>query len=361
MRFRGSIARSPECALKRSIAIFAILPAAVLLDAHPASARQVEEPHWHDNAPRFPGPPRAEEGSDAVPRRARIMRRHAPSRRAARGVPATRGAKRPAHRQRTGMRMGGRHPVALAVRPARTTRHAGTRVERTVTPQPPPSLDQRSVLAAHPLLLDPPGEVQTAFAPSEFTFGMPRPAPRCRSAQPGSIALAVAGLGAGTGPSEPAMVEGAWPHCRPARAPQSKPEPPRVRLASLGPAPRAPSPAERQPLSAAGGSIRWIASPRCLTGSLRSVLAQVASNFGPLTVNSTCRSLRHNRRVGGAPRSYHLTGNAVDFRVSGSYGRVLAFLSRLRGVGGLKHYGRGVFHIDTGPRRTWGARRYARR
>jgi uncharacterized protein YcbK (DUF882 family) len=65
--------------------------------------------------------------------------------------------------------------------------------------------------------------------------------------------------------------------------------------------------------------------------------------------------------VGGAPRSFHLTGNAVDFRVAGSYGRVLAFLSRLRSVGGLKHYGRGVFHIDTGPRRTWGTRRYARR
>jgi uncharacterized protein YcbK (DUF882 family) len=91
--------------------------------------------------------------------------------------------------------------------------------------------------------------------------------------------------------------------------------------------------------------------------SLQTVLAQVASNFGPLTVNSTCRSARHNRRVGGAPRSYHLTGNAVDFRVGGSYGQVLAFLARLRTVGGLKHYGRGVFHIDTGPRRTWGARR----
>ncbi len=113
MRFRGSIARSPECALKRSIAILAILPAAVLLDAHAASARQVEEPHWYDNAPRFPGPPRAEEGSDAVPRRARITRRHGSSRRAARGVPATRGVKRPADRRRMGMRRGADIPWLL--------------------------------------------------------------------------------------------------------------------------------------------------------------------------------------------------------------------------------------------------------
>jgi uncharacterized protein YcbK (DUF882 family) len=90
---------------------------------------------------------------------------------------------------------------------------------------------------------------------------------------------------------------------------------------------------------------------------LRAILGQVAAAFGPLTVNSTCRSPSHNRRVGGAPRSYHLTGNAVDFRVRGSYGSVLAFLSRQHTVGGLKHYGGGVFHIDTGPRRTWGARR----
>lgn len=125
-------------------------------------------------------------------------------------------------------------------------------------------------------------------------------------------------------------------------------------LASLGPSPRAPAPSARRGLS--GGSIRWVASPSCLASPLRAILGQVASVFGPVTVNSTCRNPARNRRVGGAPRSYHLTGNAVDFRVRGSYGAVLAYLGRQRSVGGLKHYGNGVFHVDTGPRRTWAGR-----
>ena len=78
----------------------------------------------------------------------------------------------------------------------------------------------------------------------------------------------------------------------------------------------------------------------------------VAAAFGPLTVNSTCRSERHNARVGGAHRSHHIGGNAVDFRVKGNVQAVHAYLSNQRSVGGLKHYGSN-FHIDTGPRRTW--------
>jgi hypothetical protein len=108
--------------------------------------------------------------------------------------------------------------------------------------------------------------------------------------------------------------------------------------------------------SLSGGSIRWLASPDCLAAPLRAVLAEVAAEFGPLRVNSTCRSKRHNARVGGAKRSYHLTGNAVDFRVYGSIKEIHAFLSKKRTVGGLKHYGFGVFHIDTGPRRTWASK-----
>jgi hypothetical protein len=105
--------------------------------------------------------------------------------------------------------------------------------------------------------------------------------------------------------------------------------------------------------SLSGEPIRWVASPDCLAAPLRAVLAEVAANFGPLRVNSTCRSKRHNAQVGGAPRSYHLTGNAVDFRISGDVQPVLDFLTGKRLVGGLKHYGFGIFHIDTGPRRTW--------
>jgi hypothetical protein len=105
--------------------------------------------------------------------------------------------------------------------------------------------------------------------------------------------------------------------------------------------------------SITGGGIKWIASAACLNGTLASLVSQVAASYGSVTVNSTCRSRRHNARVGGARRSQHLTGDAVDFRVHGSVREVYAFLRNNPAVGGFKHYGGGLFHIDTGPRRTW--------
>ncbi|MDX2290036.1 MAG: D-Ala-D-Ala carboxypeptidase family metallohydrolase [Hyphomicrobiaceae bacterium] len=103
--------------------------------------------------------------------------------------------------------------------------------------------------------------------------------------------------------------------------------------------------------SLSGGGVRWAANAGCLNGSLKAVIYQVAANYGPVTVSSTCRGKSHNRRVGGAKGSHHLTGNAVDFRVHANAGAAAAFL-RSRG-GGFKHYGGGLFHIDTGPSRRW--------
>jgi hypothetical protein len=126
-------------------------------------------------------------------------------------------------------------------------------------------------------------------------------------------------------------------------------------VASLGPT---PPPA---PPKVSDGPINWVASPNCLANPLRTVLSEVAALFGAVRVNSTCRSKAHNARVGGASRSYHLTGNAVDFRVAANTAAVSRFLLGKKTVGGFKHYGFGVFHIDTGPRRTWdtGPRRRA--
>lgn len=124
-----------------------------------------------------------------------------------------------------------------------------------------------------------------------------------------------------------------------------------VRTASLG-AGFAPAPSFGRSLS--GGGISWAANSGCLNSSLRAVIHQVASAFGPVTVNSTCRSRRHNSRVGGARHSHHLSGNAVDFRVRGASARsVYAFLRSHGSVGGLKFYRHGFFHIDNGSRRTW--------
>lgn len=128
----------------------------------------------------------------------------------------------------------------------------------------------------------------------------------------------------------------------------------RKRYAALGTsATDAVTPAAKKPSLGSGGGIRWAASSGCLNGSLRAVVAQVAANYGSVTVNSTCRNRRHNARVGGARKSHHLTGNAVDFRVRGNIRGAYAFLRSSGSVGGLKHYGGGLFHIDSGPRRSW--------
>lgn len=105
--------------------------------------------------------------------------------------------------------------------------------------------------------------------------------------------------------------------------------------------------------SRVSGNVSWSASQGCLNSTLRSVVHQVAARYGSLRVNSTCRSRARNRRVGGARHSHHLGGNAVDFRVFGNVRAVASFLRSHSSVGGYKHYGGGLFHIDTGPRRSW--------
>jgi hypothetical protein len=127
----------------------------------------------------------------------------------------------------------------------------------------------------------------------------------------------------------------------------------RQRYAALGTSATDAVAAAPKPSLGSGGGIRWAASSGCLNGSLRAVVAQVAANYGSVTVNSTCRNRGHNARVGGARKSHHLTGNAVDFRVRGNIRGAYAYLRSSGSVGGLKHYGGGLFHIDTGARRSW--------
>lgn len=112
-----------------------------------------------------------------------------------------------------------------------------------------------------------------------------------------------------------------------------------------------PSKPKKKITGYSGGGVRWVANSGCLNGSLRALVASVAANYGSVTVSSTCRSRGHNASVGGAKSSHHLTGNAVDFRVHGNYGGVYAYLRA--NAGGVHHYGGGLFHADTGPKRTW--------
>ena len=132
----------------------------------------------------------------------------------------------------------------------------------------------------------------------------------------------------------------------------------RVRVASLGnsfklavSARKGQKSKKRKSITGGARGVTWVANKGCLNGRLKAAIYHVARTYGRVRVNSTCRSRRHNRRVGGARRSLHLTGNAADIRI---WGNVRAAARYLRGVaGGYKHYGGGLFHIDTGPRRSW--------
>ena len=156
-------------------------------------------------------------------------------------------------------------------------------------------------------------------------------------------------LGTGAGEAREPVPASAIDELEPTQPSRSR-QVPAIQLASLGP--NQPH-QERPGRSLSGGQVRWTASAGCLNASLRSVVAEVSANFGPVTVNSTCRSRHRNAGVGGAPRSRHLTGDAVDFKVGSNARAVLAFLRGHRAVGGLKHYADGHFHIDMGPRRAW--------
>ncbi len=76
----------------------------------------------------------------------------------------------------------------------------------------------------------------------------------------------------------------------------------------------------------------------------------------PFTINSWYRPPAANAAVGGASRSQHLYGRAVDVRVSGLSGRQVANAVMLWWDGGVGIYSNipGIVHLDVGPKRTWG-------
>ena len=107
------------------------------------------------------------------------------------------------------------------------------------------------------------------------------------------------------------------------------------------------------PSLSGGGGVRSAgASMGCVPGELQSALSG-ASAYGRIVVSSTHRGHAHNASVGGAPQSLHLSCRAVDFRVHGNAAAATAYLRSHPGVGGFKHYGGGLYHIDNGPRRSW--------
>lgn len=81
----------------------------------------------------------------------------------------------------------------------------------------------------------------------------------------------------------------------------------------------------------------------------------INKEFRPINVNSAYRSLATNRRAGGASRSLHMEGRAVDIRIPGISAIALSHIAREVSVGGIGIYARRDFlHLDTGDNRGWG-------
>jgi len=66
----------------------------------------------------------------------------------------------------------------------------------------------------------------------------------------------------------------------------------------------------------------------------------------PVIITSGYRNPEHNRRVGGAPHSYHLRGMAADITVQGIEPQVLAEAAEKCGFRGIGIY-EAFLHVDT--------------
>lgn len=70
----------------------------------------------------------------------------------------------------------------------------------------------------------------------------------------------------------------------------------------------------------------------------------------PVHVHCGFRCVDHNTKVGGAKKSYHLSGMAADIHVEGYTSEALASILRRIHIGGVGVYPWGV-HVDVGPKR----------
>jgi hypothetical protein len=151
------------------------------------------------------------------------------------------------------------------------------------------------------------------------------------------------------------------PASQPATPPASQPAPPverahqnpetPVATASLAP----PAPpirrSETTPPRATGAKgdvkVGAAAPTECLPNGLRAVLADVAAQFGPVTIVSTHQLNTANHSPGSIREKLHHACNAVDFRPDRE--RVDEVKKYLRGrpeIGGVESYRNGVVHMD---------------
>lgn len=89
-------------------------------------------------------------------------------------------------------------------------------------------------------------------------------------------------------------------------------------------------------------------------------LLRVATRMNrELVINSGYRSPEYNKRIGGAKRSQHMSGHAIDVSMRGLNSDDIRRFIRIasqEGFGGMSFYSDSVFtHVDIGARRTWGS------
>ena len=118
-----------------------------------------------------------------------------------------------------------------------------------------------------------------------------------------------------------------------------------------------------QPVKGDPSSVKFIGLGEGVNPDLQSRVADAFSTLGltKVKVNSGFRDPVKNKAVGGADKSQHLDGNAMDIDVSGMKNadkvELLKALSAA-GVTGLGIYGNAI-HADLGGRRAWGPTHHA--
>ena len=86
---------------------------------------------------------------------------------------------------------------------------------------------------------------------------------------------------------------------------------------------------------------------------LRKMIFMVLDEFGgPFIIHSGYRTPETNRLVGGASKSMHQRGKAVDFRIPGVSNRKIYNFLVSKKMGGVGYYKTHI-HMDTGRFRTW--------
>ncbi len=126
------------------------------------------------------------------------------------------------------------------------------------------------------------------------------------------------------------------------------------------PAGRIPSPSRINRFFRCWRSRRYThVDPRLVVAALRATRKLGASK---VIVLSAFRTLRANNEIGGALRSYHMNGQALDIRVKGVSTNTLCRYFRRLKLGGVGCYWKKRFvHIDVGPVRTWSRGKQRRR